>query len=166
MKKTIISIIIVFTVFSGLSALEQNDGFSTGGLVRFESWQSGGAGEIGFPIYRKDGFSIRNHILFSGYGYEAGGAMVLSDKVLFGGFTDRGFRSYGFVEGGFGIFNEEAKNSWGKPFYSEFKGGGGVDLYLDEKMSFFVEMGGGFNSYGSEIVGTAILACGFRTYWY
>lgn len=165
MKKIIISVVILFSGITSLIAMELNDGFSTAGLVRFESHQSGGAGEIGFPIFQKEGTSIRNHILFSGYAYDNGGSMVLSDKILFGGFFERGFRSYGFIEGGFGIYNEEGKDSWGEPFYSEFKGGGGVDLYLDNKMSFFVELGGGCQFFGSDIKGTAILATGFRTYW-
>jgi len=164
MKRIITAAAALLLLTLPLSGEDLKDGFSTAGLVIFQSAQSGGAGEIGFPLYRNDSFSLRNHIQLSGYGREDGGAMVLSDKLLFGGFGDREIRTYAFIQGGFGLWGGENKGLAEAPFYGEFLGGGGMDLYTTENFAFFVELGGGVLYWGEAPAGTAHLSAGFRSF--
>jgi len=164
MRKTII-MMILFTCLSLLYANDFNNGFSTGGMAIIETHNSGGAAEIGFPLYSSEKLSIRNYILFSGFGYETGGILAIGDKLIFGGFGRNGKRPYSFIEGNIGIYKTNGKDFLETPLYFDLKGGGGLDIYITEKMSFFVEMGGGVSFYGDEFTGMAHLGAGFRTFW-
>jgi hypothetical protein len=170
---------VCFTVAFAGDILEEKprNGLSLGSIVYLESSKSGGGGELGFPFYRGNSFGIRNFIVVNGYGtheVESAGIMSISDKITIGGFWNNQFRTYGFIEGGFGFFNLKSKGFFKSPFFWEIKGGGGIDIYTSKSFSFFVELGGGFNSVTSDkdvykdtklLTGFARIAVGFRNYF-
>lgn len=164
-KMNIMILILILGAGANVFAENPNNGFSTGGMVVMETSNTGGTAEIGFSIFEKNNITIRNHILFTGFGYDGGGIIALGDKVIIGGFTDNGMRPYTFIEGHMGLYKSNGKEFTELPLYFDAKGGGGIDIYTSEGVSFFVEVGGGISLYGEDFTGAAHLAAGFRTFW-
>jgi len=147
-----------------LAAFNPHSGFSIGGAAVLETANTGGMVEIGFPLVESEKLSIRNHIMITGFGYESGGVLALGEKISIGGYTERGMRPYAFIEAHMGLFKNDGKDFFALPLYFDGKGGGGIDIYASESLSFFVEVGGGASFYGPDVTGTAHLAAGFRSY--
>ena len=90
---------------------------------------------------------MRNELTFHGLGGSGAGYMMLSEKITFGGFLDRGsvaFRPYGMISAAFGFYSTAGKELFSDPFALDFLGGGGFDIYYSKTSAFFVEYGGGF----------------------
>jgi len=157
-------IALILLVSIPLAAFSPKRGFSIGGGAVLETSNTGGMMEIGFPLVEKENLSIRNYIMVTGLGYETGGVLALGEKITIGGLTERGMRPYAFIEGHIGLFKSGSKDLFALPLYFDGKGGGGIDIYASENISFFAEVGGGVNIYGPDITGTAHLVAGFRTF--
>ena len=109
--------------------------------------------------------TFRNHILLSGFGYNGGGILAIGNKLLIGGFTQNSIRTYSFIEGHVGLYKSNDKEFNETPLFFDMTCGGGIDIYTSNKLSFFVEIGGGFSSFGADFKGKAHLGVGFRTFW-
>ena len=51
------------------------------------------------------------------------------------------FRSYGYIEGGIGLWGDKNKNFFEMPLAYTFGGGGGTDIFLKENFSIYFEAG-------------------------
>jgi hypothetical protein len=143
MKKIFVSFVLFFSVGS-LFLFAQTPKLSIGGGTFFTNYISGGGfADIAFLIYNKNSFDIRNHFIFRGAGMtdDLGGFLSLSEKISIGGLLKNKFRSYGYIEGGVGLWGNENKAFFGTPLAYTFGGGGGTDIFLGEQFSIYFEAG-------------------------
>lgn len=179
MKKTIVATIVslVLACSSGNRAFPEvpaaaGSGWSFGGGTSLESWRSGGLAELGFALVEGGSLSVRNYVAFSGWGLDGdGGALVLTDKIAFGGFAPSGSRSYAWIEGGAGLFARGGKSFLDPPLVWDAKGGGGIEFFQDDDYSFYAEIGGGAAGPAGDSPdfpdarGFALIRLGFRRYF-
>lgn len=131
---------------------EENTGFlrslySSSGVV-IENDRSGGYGDVGFSIYEKDTWDIRNTIGLHGYGSNTYGYIGISEKVSFGGWFEKSetaFRPYGSVSVIGCLFGGSGKSLASLPVSLDILGSGGFEIMYTEKQSFFIEYGGGYS---------------------
>jgi hypothetical protein len=122
----------------------QSPKFSFGGGPFFANYiDGGGFADIGLLIYNKNVLDIRNHFVFRGAGISdnSEGIFSLSEKISIGGFYENKFRSYGYIEGGIGLWGNENKNFFEMPLAYTFGGGGGTEIFLMDKFCIYFEAG-------------------------
>ena len=167
---TFLSLGFVFGVF--LYADEPSSDFgavpklSIGGGAFFVNYISGGGfADFSVLIYNNNHFDIRNHFVLRGAGLnDTGGFLTLSEKLSVGGLVVNKFRSYGYAEGGIGIWGGKNSSSEILLAYS-FGGGGGTDLFLSEKSSIFFEAGCLINILEQEWKSGGIFQIGWKGYF-
>jgi hypothetical protein len=139
MKKIFI-LLVLFLLVGSMFLFAQTPKLSIGGGPFFTNYTGGGgSADIAFLIYNKNSFDIRNHFIFRGTGADDfGGLISLSEKISIGGLLENKFRSYGYIEGGIGLWGNEF---FGKPLAYTFGGGGGTDIFLMERFSIYFEAG-------------------------
>jgi hypothetical protein len=162
---------------AGTALFAQDDapkGLSLGGAAFIESYKSGGIAELGFSLAERESVSVRDYLVFTGswLRLEDGrdyGILEFSDKLVVGGNFAGPFRAYGFIEGGFGLFAGDsldgtaAKAFFAAPFFCELKAGGGLELMLNPRQTYYVEYGGGYgtSTEGAPFAGNNALESGF-----
>jgi hypothetical protein len=142
MKKFFVIFIILGTIVLTQS-FAQTQKFSIGGGPFFINYVDGGGfADIAFLLFNKKSLDIRNHFIFRGAGLaESSGLFSLSEKLSIGGLLENKFRSYGYIEGGIGLWGNEDKNFFEMPLAYTFGGGGGTDIFLLEHLSICFEAG-------------------------
>jgi hypothetical protein len=143
MKRIFVSFVLFFSVGS-IFLFAQTPKSSIGGGTFFTNYIGGGGfTDIAFLIFNKDSFDIRNHFILRGASLteDSSGFLSLSEKISFGGLVEKKFRSYGYIEGGVGLWGNENKAFFGTPLAYTFGGGGGTDIFLGEQSSIFFEAG-------------------------
>ncbi len=178
--KQIVFAFMVFSVAAG-AAVGQSAGtsrgrLSFGGGTTVESYKSGGFAEFGLTLLHDRGWIIRNFISFNGYGtaVPTGGIMMFGEKLTAGGRWSSTFETYAFVSGAFGQFATTTKKFLDRPYLWSISGGGGLQIDLSKGFSYFVELGGGWNSPTNDAssysgtpfsTGYAAIAMGFRRFF-
>jgi hypothetical protein len=143
MKKNFFLFVLFFATGSVfLSA--QTKKLTIGGGTFFTSYiDGGGFADIGLLIFNKNSFDIRNHFVLrgGGIGDSQGGFLSLSEKISIGGLEENKFRSYGYVEGGIGLWGNKGKGFFEMPPAYTFGGGGGTEIFMREHSCIFFEAG-------------------------
>ncbi|MDR0497616.1 MAG: hypothetical protein LBH42_08385 [Treponema sp.] len=119
--------------------------FSSGAALFFGTIHEGyGQAEFSFLLFHKE-FDIRNHfVIRSGKIPEGNDSKIISlaEKISWGGFSGNGlFRMYGFAEGGIGLYGNNGKSMPEIPLAFTVGGGGGLDIFFNESISFCMECG-------------------------
>jgi hypothetical protein len=172
---------LVFTVFlivnlvigSFLLADEPSSGLeivpklSLGGGTFFAHYISGGGfADFSFLLFNKNHLDLRNHFVLRGAALgDAGGLLTFSEKLSFGGLVFKKFRSYGYVEGGIGLWGNDNKKLFGMPLAYSFGGGGGTDIFLGERNSIFFETGCLINILDKEWKSGGVFQIGWKGYF-
>lgn len=167
MKKIFVSCILFLSVGS-ICLFAQTPKLSIGGGGFFTNYIGGGGlTDIAFLVYNKDSFDIRNHVIFRGATFteNSGGFVSLSEKISFGRLVENKFRSYGYIEGGVGLWRNENKDFFEAPLAYTFGGGGGTDIFLDEHSSIFFETGGLIYAFDDDWKAGGVFQIGWRGYF-
>jgi len=162
-----ISILLILGLVCAQIFAQENEAvprFSLGGglFLSGGSMDSGGIADFSILIFHKNVLDIRNHFVFRGGNFREGGIMMLSEKLSFGGIAAGNWRSYGFIEGGFGITANEAKNFFEKPFAFSVGCGGGSDIFFTPTTSIYFEAGGLFVVSDGEWTSGGIFTVGWK----
>jgi hypothetical protein len=173
-RKIVFTVFLIFTLVFGYSLLadEASSGLETvpklslGGGTFFAQYISGGGfADFSFLIFNKNYFDLRNHFVLRGASYEMGGFLTLSEKLSIGGLVVNKFRSYGYIEGGIGLWGNDTKKLFEMPLAYSFGGGGGTDIFLGEKNSIFFEAGCLINILDKEWKSGGIFQIGWKGYF-
>ena len=141
MKKFSFSVFMFLAVGSTF-LFAQTPKISLGGGPFFASYiGGGGAADFGFLLFNKNSLDIRNHFIIRGAGLDEGGLLSLAEKISIGGLVENKFRSYGYIEGGIGLWGDKNKDFFRMPLAYTFGGGGGTDIFLHERFSIYFEAG-------------------------
>lgn len=173
----------LFLISFNLCAFSEEDGgnapqekaeiqrFDFGARFSFGGSLDMGAGfEFGFLIANANRWDIRNYILLNGYEIadekkSDNYTISVSDRLDFGRTNDSGIaRSYGFLEGGVGVFSNDSKDMWKTPLAYSAGFGGGVDFFMDRGAAWFFEVGVLFQFLGDERFIAQKFGTGFRYY--
>ena len=143
---------VAFLVFIGMNLSANENGFTFkplfgggGGTAVFDGtggYGLGGMGEFAL-LFFDNGLQISSHLIGRGDSITANtginyGTGSILGKLSFGGFFPNNiFRSYGFVEGGFGFGGGNGTSTSN----ILFGGGGGIDLFFHQNSSIFLEAG-------------------------
>jgi hypothetical protein len=131
---------ILFLVVGSIFLFAQTPKFSLGGGPFFTNYiGGGGVADFGFLLFNKNSLDIRNHFVIRGAGFDDGGLLSLAEKISIGGLMENKFRSYGYIEGGIGLWGDKNKGFFGMPVAYTFGGGGGTDIFLHERFSIYFE---------------------------
>jgi hypothetical protein len=140
--KKIFCLFVVFLAVGSTFLFAQVSKFSLGGGPFFTNYiGGGGVADFGILLLNKNSLDIRNHFVIRGAGYDDGGLFSLSEKISIGGLVENKFRSYGYIEGGIGLWGDKSKDFFGMPLAYTFGGGGGTDIFLQEHFSIYFEAG-------------------------
>ena len=140
--KKISCLFVVFLVVGSTFLFAQTPKFSLGSGPFFTTYIGGGGfADFGFLLFNKNSLDIRNHFVIRGAGFENGGLLSLAEKISIGGLMENKFRSYGYIEGGIGLWGDKNKNFFEMPLAYTFGGGGGTDIFLKENFSIYFEAG-------------------------
>jgi hypothetical protein len=166
MRKIFVSFVLFFSVGS-VFLFAQTPKLSIGGGPFFTNYIGGGGfADIALLIYNKDSFDIRNHFVFRGAGSDDfGGLISLSEKISIGGLLENKFRSYGYIEGGVGLWGNEDKAFFGTPLAYTFGGGGGTDIFLMERFSIYFEAGALIYVLDNDWKGGGMFQIGWKGYF-
>lgn len=148
-------------------------GLSLVGGSHLDTKQTGGYGEIGFPLLKatdSKSLELRNYLCFYGFGNYEGtedaGTILAQYKFTFGGAGSFPIlaRSYGIVaaEAGTYLTENSVDFVWG------IQVGGGAHIYLNKNYILVIEMGGGFRSVPEtpeSVSGYAFLRAGLGGIW-
>ena len=143
MKKFLFSLVLFFGIGS-MFLFAQTPKISIGGGPFFTNYiAGGGVADIGILIYNKNSLDIRNHFVFRGAGIaeNSTGFFSLSEKISIGWMLENKFRSYGYVEGGIGLWGNKDKGFFEMPLAYNFGGGGGTEIFLQEHFCIYFEAG-------------------------
>jgi hypothetical protein len=161
--------IIFYILLSGIvsiSAYSQVPRFTSAGGLFFTNYTNGGGfGDIGFLIFNRNLLDIRNHLVFRGAGLsESSGLFSLSDKLSIGQLVEKKFRSYGYLEGGIGLWGNEKKGFFDSPVLTyTFGAGGGTDIFLyEEYFSIYFEAGALIYALDSEWLHGGMFSIGWK----
>lgn len=114
---------------------------------------------FGYLLYNNGQTDIRNQLSF--YNgvmiMEESGKKnykkVLAEKISFGRMTRGGlFRPYGFIEARFGWCGEEKWVTFENPIIWNFGLGTGLDIFVDDRWCYFIELGFLENLYEDEFI--------------
>ncbi|MDR1231363.1 MAG: hypothetical protein LBK61_08175 [Spirochaetaceae bacterium] len=175
--------IFLFLLVAGISfnlfAQEENppdvSRFSWGTALDYlpEGSGSGACFEFGFLIFHNDKaqWDIRNHVSFGGVRmHDDDGArnimFYLNEKISSGGITRNGlFRSYGFIEGGVGFYESETKKMSEMPLAYRFGFGFGLDIFIRDDTSFFIESGVNYHIMDAQWLSMPRMTVGLRCHF-
>jgi hypothetical protein len=137
---------IILGIICSSQLFAQAPKFSAGGGIFFSNYiHAGGSGDFAFLIYNKkydeNSLDIRNHFVLRGAGFDSGSLLTISEKISFGSLIGDKFRSYGYMEGGIGLWGNDEKEFFELPLVYTIGGGGGTDIFLSEKLSIYFEAG-------------------------
>jgi hypothetical protein len=149
------------------SDLETIPKLTLGGGTFFGNYvYGGGFADFSFLIFNKNHLDLRNHFVLRGAGLDnEGGFLTLSEKLSFGGFVVKKFRSYGYIEGGIGLWGNNNKNFIEMPLVYSFGGGGGTDIFLSKNLSIFFETGCLINIMDQQWKSGGIFQIGWKGYF-
>jgi hypothetical protein len=142
--KKFFCLFVLFAAVGSTFLFAQIKRLSIGGGPFFTNYiDGGGFADIGLLIYNKNSLDIRNHFFFRGAGMadNSTGFLSLSEKISIGGLVENKFRSYGYVEGGIGLWGNENKGFFEMPLTYTFGGGGGTEIFLQEYFCIYFEAG-------------------------
>ncbi|MDR2419196.1 MAG: hypothetical protein LBD79_09100 [Treponema sp.] len=140
--KKVFCFFVVFLAVSSAFLCAQAPKLSLSGGAFFANYiDGGGAADFGFLLFNKNSLDIRNHFVLRGAGFDGGGLLSLAEKVSVGMLEEDKFRSYGYIEGGIGIWGDKNKDFLERPLAYTFGGGGGTDIFLREGFSIYFEAG-------------------------
>ena len=160
--------VLVLLVFAGTGLYAQESGFRSffsGGGPTATLYGLGGKGEIAF-LFHDRGLQISAHLVGRGASVTINsdnhGAGTLGAKISFGGLWPSGrFRSYAFVEGGFGV----AGGNYGALLAGLFGGGGGLDWLFSETASLYIELGYLQHHVSNRFAGSPSITIGARRFF-
>lgn len=188
MRKLFLLMLVLATSMHFVFAQEGFDiskfnGISLGGGASISSHISGGFIDLGFNIYSKGNFAIRNYVEIYGGGTSGNaeninGVFGIRERLIFSGITPItdafGVRGYGGFDFAFSVFGgSETKSDYFKePFLLTPRGFGGIEFLfasVSDKPSgsFFIESGGGsdIRTGGGDSTGFAFISAGGRVYF-
>jgi hypothetical protein len=141
--KKIFCFFVVFLAVSSTFLFAQTPKFSLGGGAVFTNYTGGsGVADFSFLLFNKNSLDIRNHFVLRGAGFDGGGLLSLAEKISVGSLLEENkFRSYGYIEGGIGLWGDKNKDFFEMPLAYTFGGGGGIDRFLREDFSIYFEAG-------------------------
>jgi hypothetical protein len=79
--------------------------------------------------------------------------------------VENNFRSYAFIEGGIGIWENDNKDIFAMPFAYTVGGGGGTDIYLLDDFSICLEAGLLMHLLDGEWKGGGLFQISWRAYF-
>lgn len=175
MKKNKLCLLLVLSVLLAKSFADDNNNsflrglHSSSGFV-IENSRSGGYGDLGFILVKKEDWDIRNNIGLHGYGSGDYGYIGLSEKISIGGWFEKSeiaIRSYGSISFLACAYGGNGKTPFSMPLSLDVLGSGGFEIMYTVKQSFFIEYGGGcrFTVPFESGIGYAFIGTGIRTYF-
>lgn len=165
MKKKLVKLLALLLFAGTAMAMWAQDGAENGSAQRDNvkrlslSWSIGFDGQpevfsrssvlgIGYVLFNNGKTDIRNHLSFYN------GVMLIEDegvkhykkalaeKISFGRMTNSGiFRPYAFLEGRAGTSGTAKYDTFENPTILSFGLGSGLDLFVDDRWNYFIELG-------------------------
>ncbi len=172
--KRIEAVIFLLAAASILAAQEGGGNFFRGmyssSAVVLENSRSGGYGDFGFSLLKKNYWDIRNSIGLHGYGSSDYGYIGISEKISLGGWFEKSeaaFRPYGSITVMASAFGGRGKSLFSVPLAMDVSGSGGFEIQYIKNQSFFIEYGGGyrFTVPFEDGEGVSFISAGIRTYF-
>jgi hypothetical protein len=148
--------------------------FNFGAGFNFSSGIDNGiALDFGFLLYSNKNqdeskyWDIKNNFILRGFTLTNDNYIfTLSDKISFGAKARNGlFRFYDYLEGGIGFYSNDSKELYKTPLAFNFGGGFGLDIFLNETVSVFIESGWLEHILDTEFSGGLIFQTGVRLYF-
>jgi hypothetical protein len=171
-------VLLCFFGFSvGLFAQENSQNikrFNFGAGLNFSSEiDSGIALDFGFLLYSNKNqdeskyWDIRNDFILRSFSFTNDNYIfTFSEKISFGAKARNGlFRFYDYLEGGIGFYSNNSKELYKTPLAFNFGGGFGLDIFLDETVSVFIESGWLEHILDKEFSGGPIFQMGVHLYF-
>lgn len=171
--KWIAAVLVLSVLISVVNAQDDRNflrGMYSSSAVVLENTRSGGSGDFGFTIVKKDHWDIRNTIGLHGYGSGEYGFIGISEKISFGGWfpkSETAFRPYGSISFLTCAFGGSGKSLFSLPLSMDITGSGGFEIMYTSSQGFYIEYGGGYRFTapfeGGE--GVTFMSAGIRMYF-
>ncbi|MDR2792316.1 MAG: hypothetical protein LBB61_01440 [Treponema sp.] len=149
-KKTAVFLVILgisFNVFAQDGDSKDVKRFSFGGALGLLPNGYDGGFEFGFLLFHNTKIDIRNHVYMNSAQIRDGNGadailFVLDEKISMGNMSQNGlFRSYGYIEGGIGFYENETKKLFKTPLAYNYGFGFGIDIFVRDDTGFLIEGG-------------------------